>query len=585
MSALNSIRRLPTRAIIAALLLVLVAALLTHVGRDARADVLTRSSSVIGSDGEEYRATNHLVPLPESKHPREYLLTWAGDAENATGTDPDFLAVIDATAGSPTYGDVVNTAVLSPQVGSEPHHMQYLWHKGDKVFAGAMFSDTVFVLDVTALPEVRISGVNLGQDTPCGSVPDAFWTLRDGTAYASYMGGPDVAGPCTYTNGEVRYGNGFGGSPGEVVRIGENGETLAEIPALPKGGDDPAACGNVPPLPQPACANPHGIQAREDLNRLIVSDFAEVRNYLDPDTVQLDPKLLRPTVRIFDITDRNDPALTSVSYLPDGPRVDEPPFEESRMVMETTVTNLPWNRGAFASTMGGGATYYTPDITVAEPEWRQVFDNSTAYRQIDPTGTLTGQLSGGSWLQTSPDDRYLFHAVMGSDPRLTPEQNSGMVFVLDIRKLMAAGDRTQCRIDEIEEVTDGGAEWDCPALVDVQQIKGGVGGEKGRVGVGPHWGAMDNFRLGLDGRYVETSQVRRIATSNYFVAQTGIDGDHKVCMTDFSPWRGLDLDEDFRDEVEGTPCVDFDRERWPHGDFGSAQPHGVLFAVPEKDLR
>ncbi len=570
---------------VAAVLLVVVG-VLTTATPSGHAEVVVTSSSVLGSDGRTYRATNHLVPLRDRNSAREWLLTWAGDADGGQGSDPDFLAVIDATRGSRTYGKVVNTAVLSPQVGSEPHHMQYVWHAGDRVYAGAMFTDTTFVLDVSKLPEIRLTGINLGADTPCASVPDAFWVLRDGTAYGSYMGGPDVTGPCTYSNGETRVGNGFAGSPGAVVRIGQDGRTLSESPASSREAEMPELCGNVPALPKPSCANPHGIQAREDLNRLVVSDFAEVRNYLDPDTVQLDPKLLRTTVRIFDITDRNAPELVSVSALPVGPRQDEAVFEENQMVMETTVTNRRHNKGAFAGTMAGGAIYYTPDITDPAPEWRQVFDNTAAYRRFDPSGVLSGQLSGGSWLQTSPDDRYLFNAVMGSDPRLTPEQNSGMVYVLDIRELLASGEDPDCRIDSLDEVTGGGAERDCPAVVDVLPIKGGVGGPGGRVAVGPHWGAMDNFERGHDGRYRETGDVERLATANYFVAQTGIDGDHRVCVVDFDDRRGrLDLDESFRDENDRTPCVNFDRQRWPHGEHGGARPHGVLFAVADAHLR
>ena len=36
--------------------------------------------------------------------------------------------------------------------------MQYIWHAGDRVYAGAMFTDTTFVLDVSKLPEVRLTG-------------------------------------------------------------------------------------------------------------------------------------------------------------------------------------------------------------------------------------------------------------------------------------------------------------------------------------------------------------------------------------------------------------------------------------------
>lgn len=87
------------------------------------------------------------------------------------------------------------------------------------------------MFDVEKLPALSLSGVNLPTDTLCGSVPDAYWTLEDGTAYGTYMGGPDVPGPCTYTDGQVRVGNGFAGSPGEIVRIGPDGKTLSEAPA------------------------------------------------------------------------------------------------------------------------------------------------------------------------------------------------------------------------------------------------------------------------------------------------------------------------------------------------------------------
>ena len=105
---------------------------------------------------------------------REYLVVWAGDnnvldqsgAELTTlpktiGSDligtkdligPDFFAVVDATEGSDTYGQVVNTATVGPLVENEPHHMQYLWHKGHNIFAGGLFTDVTYVVDTSKLP-------------------------------------------------------------------------------------------------------------------------------------------------------------------------------------------------------------------------------------------------------------------------------------------------------------------------------------------------------------------------------------------------------------------------------------------------
>ncbi|WP_320066137.1 hypothetical protein [Micromonospora sp. RTGN7] len=581
------------------------------LGASASTPVAVTTSSVRGTDGQTYTVTNHLTPdARRGSTRREWLLVWAGDAgpDGATGapaaaTDsgaaagtaghghsgragfgvqgPDFLAVLDATKGSPSYGRVVNTATLDPLRANEPHHLQYSWHKGDKVYAGGILSDTTFVFDVARLPEVRLSGVNTPGDTPCGSVPDAYAVLGDGTAYSTYMGGPNLTGPCRYTNGEVRVGNGYAGSPGEIVRIGPDGRTLSEAPAMPAAGESSAWCPNRPALAKPTCANPHGLAVREDLNRMVVSDFAEIRNYLDKPDGEFDPYLIRDTVRVFDISDRNNPRLVNVSHLPSGPRTEAfPVFEEEKLFMETAVTHQGRNRGAFASTMWGGAVFYTPDITAATPAWREVFDDTTAYRRFDTSGRLSGAGDGGSWLQLSPDDRFLFHTVMGVQLGGESELTSGMVYVLDVRKLLSAGRKARCRIDTLPEVTAGGAEADCPALVDVLPVRDVTDG-------GPHWGAMDTFaqRGGLHSTYREDSRVERIATANYFLARLGSDGDHRVCMIDVAPSGGLSVDSSFRDEQTGTACVNFDRELWPHGAFGDARPHGVLFAVADQDLR
>ena len=128
----------------------------------AYADVQVLESAVTAVDGKRYWVRNHLVPDLATKSDGErkkWLLVWAGDeniadtvvkdVKNLPGTiagglnkvknalpGPDFLAVIDATEGSPSYGKVVNTATVGPLVENEPHHMQYVWHKGDTVYAG-----------------------------------------------------------------------------------------------------------------------------------------------------------------------------------------------------------------------------------------------------------------------------------------------------------------------------------------------------------------------------------------------------------------------------------------------------------------
>jgi hypothetical protein len=618
MRTLGFLKSKKTRWGAVALLPLLVAGLLViPESKPAKANLLT--STFNATDGTLFTATNHLVSSggvgaagPEGGRPGKYLLVWAGD-ENVTDhtgisgtgslvdkvdrlsldtirtlgqdapnllTGQDFIAVIDADPDSAEYGKVVNTVTVGPMIENEPHHMQYIWHKGDKIFAGSLYSDFTYVFDVAALPTLKLSGVNSPVDTLCGTVPDAYWTLSDGTAYGTYMGGPDLPGPCLYSNGEMRIGNGFGGTPGSLVRIGPDGKTLSEVPAALPTAEDSGRCPGLPALPIPSCANPHGIQAREDLNRMITTDYAEPKNVPTDPLRPLDPNLFRDTVRIWDITDRDNAKVVNVSVMPDGPRVERNPgHEEPRGIMEGTVTNLPEHKGAFSSSMCGGVIYYTPDITVANPVWREVFDLSAASKRVRPNITEGAGCGGGGWVQTSLDDKYLFNAVIGRSPGSLEPADPGipkMVYALDIRKLLAAGSGTQCSIDTIDEVFDGGAEADCPTVADVLEIPDNSSG-------GPHWGALDNFEAAGNGRWKETTDVKRIAVSNYFVARSSVDGNHKVCLIDVNDGK-MTIDQDFRDEFEGTPCVSFNRSKWPHGDTGNAKPHSELFVVTESVL-
>ncbi|TWP43638.1 hypothetical protein FKR81_42180 [Lentzea tibetensis] len=598
------------KTLIAAVAGVLAVGTVTYTGEgSAYADVRTVVDSKTASDGKQYWVKNHLTPqaTAQAGERKKWLLIWAGD-ENIADTlvkdvknlpgglgdplgkvtnalpGPDFLAVIDATEGSPSYGEVVNTATVGPLVENEPHHMQYVWHKGDTVYAGALFAAATYAFDVSALPELKLKGISLPTNTLGGSVPDAYWTLKDGTAYGTYMGGPVVPGPYTYANGQTVVGNGFAGSPGALLRFDRDGKVLSQTSAATPQGDNEKLCLNLPRLGTPSCANPHGIQAREDLNTLITSDYAEPRNIILDPVKAPSPYLRRPTVRTWDISDRNNPRLRAVSYLQNGPRSDpaDPLHQESRAVMETTVTNLPGHKGAFAQTMQGGAVHYTPDITAAEPHWYEVFDDGAASKAIFAGNDSNGGGSNGGWIQTSPDDKYLYRAISGRGKgALGPDDPgaTGGVYVLDIQQLLAAGTSFQCRIDTLAEAQNGGAESDCPTLAGAAPINPGT------AAAGPHWGAYDNFDLGADGFFHETLSPKRIAVSNYFVARTGLDGDHKVNVLKVAPDGKLALDTSFKDEFTGQVGINFNRKNWPHGPWGNAKPHSELFVVADADVK
>ncbi|HEX9713925.1 MAG TPA: hypothetical protein VGB52_15390 [Actinomycetota bacterium] len=537
-------------------------------------------------------------------HP--YLVVWTGDwnAGDYAGADaadpagvlgrlsggppgPDFLAVIDADASSPRYGEIIQTVTV-PGIVNEPHHMQYSWRPGDRVFAGGLFSDTTFVFDVDRIPLVELVGMVGPADTPCGSVPDAYWVLGDGTAFGTYMGGPNVPGD-PRCNGGIN--NGFAGTPGSLVRIGRDGSVLGEFsaagdPARPHPNDAgrPQRCVSNPPLARASCANPHGIQAREDLGLMITSDYAEPRNVpIDPASAP-DPNVFRDTVRVWDIRNLNAPRLHSVSVMPVGSMAFLPPDRVDARgvmgIMETTVTNMPEHRGAFASSMCGGQIYYTADITSQNPMWRQVFDATAAARALNSGVERVDGCVGAGWLQTSPDDSLLFQAVIGRSPGTLDQNDPGvpkMVYALDISELVdvpvaewTVDNLAVCTIDTEQEVSGGGDEPGCPAVAGAVDLGDPSTG-------GPHWGTIDLFSLSEEPDRI--SGVTRIAVSNYFVARAGLDGDHRVCMVDVAADGSLSIDGGFVDERTGEPCTDFDRPDWPHGTFGPGKPHSMLFVI------
>ena len=77
--------------------------------------------------GNENSATTQAVPPATgttnlgatSTTPKLYLYVWAGlEKKNRN----DFVAVIDVTEGSPTFGKVISEAEV-PTSGNEPHHV------------------------------------------------------------------------------------------------------------------------------------------------------------------------------------------------------------------------------------------------------------------------------------------------------------------------------------------------------------------------------------------------------------------------------------------------------------------------------
>ena len=109
---------------------------------------------------------------------------------------------------------------------------------------------------------------------------------------------------------------------------------------------------------------------------------------------------------------------------------------------------------------------------------------------------------------------------------------------------------------------------DCPRLIDALTVPDSTSG-------GPHWGAIDNHSLTPDGFPT------RMVFSDYFVARSGVDGNHRLYMVDVDPAGRLTYDNAFRDEVTGGLGVDFNRKDWPgNPGAGYYKPHSMVWVCP-----
>lgn len=139
----------------------------------------------------------------------DFIYVWAGDMD---GRESDFLAVIDANADAPTYGDVVATLPVGA-VGTMPHHVSYEYPENDILFANGWLSGQTFVFDLKdpVAPKLKTSFAEmLGY-----SYPHSYAPLDNGNVLATFQG----------TNGNY-------GAPGGLVEITSDGEPVRAASAI-----------------------------------------------------------------------------------------------------------------------------------------------------------------------------------------------------------------------------------------------------------------------------------------------------------------------------------------------------------------
>ena len=293
--------------------------------------------------------------------------------------------------------------------------------------------------------------------------------------------------------------------------------------------------------------------------------------------------------------------------MPNGPLEPAQRAHEQYGIMEDAKTwpydpqykGMLKSKGMFAGSMCGGGIFFTPDVTKLQGDssskWQQVWNdglsNLLSGDGSDAFGNEPGACAGGAWHQVSRDNKTLFRAVQGRNPGSDNYFDQGavkMIYDIDISPLIksAADGKIACDLsrgtdtdgdgaidmtgmETFQALAKGEKVADCPVLNDTLKVHDPTSG-------GPHWGALDNHTL------TEGGAPTRLTFSDYFVARTGVDGDHRFYTVDIDPETGeLSYDEDFRDEKTGAIGVDFNRRDWPGSpDAGFYKPHSMLWVCP-----
>ena len=507
---------------------------------------------------------------------------------------------------NPDYGKVVNFVQLPLPWGveTEAHHMQYQWEDGDPIVAGGLYNDTTFILSAKDVPNLTLQNTIPPQETPLGSIPDAYDGVGDGRFIGTYMGGPEFN---------------FGGSPGSIdVFKPDPVKGLVLESETPAGNIGGVTTGNAGGVPEPCsarearplgtCANPHGIQIRQDIKRMVTADYAEPREIVLDPVKTVDKYTFRPTVRVWDTTDPGKPKLVSTAHMPKGWREPAQRAHENYGIMEDAKTwpktkdvpNTLESNGFFSGSMCGGGIFFTPDASKlkgdSSSKWVQVWDDGLsqlAARDSEASKFLDepGGCAGGAWHQVSRNNRWFFRSVQGRNAAADNYFDQGstkLLYNLDIQPLIrsARDGEVQCDlargidldgdgkkdltgVEAVHRLAQGETVADCPRLLDTLVVHDPTTG-------GPHWGALDNHSLSADGFPT------RLTFSDYFVSRTGVDGDHRFYVVDIDPKTGrLSYDDAFRDEKTGALGVNFNRRNWPGSpDAGFYKPHSMVWVCP-----
>ena len=286
-----------------------------------------------------------------------YLLVWAGDDDRQQS---DFLAVIDASWESRTYGKVLRTIPVR-SAGNEPQDLNGEMRADRRVFATGILSGRTFVFDLRD----PMKGGLVATDDPKGgralAAPRGVVTLPGGRTAVMCA---DRAG----YRGEPRE---VLGSPGGLRVLGADGRFVRDV---------------VPAGPRSFIVAPAGGAVRPNMNLLVTTNQAH--GFAPTSQGPLMPGI---TVQVWSLPDL---ALKSTPVLEAGPRGEE----NLGPLMPRWFRDRPF---VLVNTHEGGALYASDSTTLPNPVFRLVHDFGAGSRPVGAAIT--------------PDDRFYVTALAGAN--------------------------------------------------------------------------------------------------------------------------------------------------------------------------
>jgi hypothetical protein len=299
-----------------------------------------------------------------SPPPGGYLFVWAGDS---AGTSSDFLAVIDASPSSPTYGSVVASAPTGA-AGTHPHHTEAVLAANSHLLANGFHAGRTWLYDLSAprTPKILTSFGDLGGFTH----PHTYVRLPNGNVLATFQYKADSAAPAPSHAHDASAAAGAH-TTGGLVEMDERGTVVRSAAARDSAIPD-------------RYIYPYSVLPIPALDRAVST------------TTDMDEANKKATSRWVQLWRLSDLTLLETIALPPGPRGDEHEFTGEPLL-------LPDGKSAYIHTFNCGL-YLVRGIDSDQPR-------ATFVKGFEGKNCGVPVLAGHYWLQTVPDA----HALVSLD--------------------------------------------------------------------------------------------------------------------------------------------------------------------------